>query len=248
MVNRYAPIMALWEREGGVFHVTLTVPNVRGEKLAATIDTMKKRLRYCRRSIRDTRGLSYRALENWEVTHNPDRDDFHPHVHCLVRGRAQALALRDEWLKRWESASPAAQDVSKWDGSTSGLVEAMKYATKMIAPKAEDGDAPPAEALDTIFRVLHKRHLCNPSGFDVDVERERALEGGITVEEATRDLEDEEQGDEIDDLEACIRAFRDPTVDRVWSWDGHDWWCEDTGEALTGYDPGEDDRQAVFRE
>mgnify|MGYP006895882131 FL=1 len=240
ILNEYLPILRLWEDEKGTFFVTLTAPNVEAEALRSRVKEMKKRLRYCRRSIRETRGMDYRAVENWEVTFNGDTGTFHPHVHIAVRGKAQALALRGEWLKRWPKAHEAAQDVRKWDGSKGGMKELAKYATKMIAP-GEDKDRPPAEALDVIFRALYRLNLINPTGFDKHEEQRRAarhLEDEDTdAEETARPELDEQKEDPFEDLERGVPAFVRPEEDAVWMWEGHDWWNEQTGERLTGFDP-----------
>jgi hypothetical protein len=247
LINRYLPVLRLWEQESGLYFVTLTTPNVEGDALRPAVKEMKKRLRYCRRSIRETRGLDYRAVENWEVTFNSDRGDYNPHAHVAVRGKEQALALREEHLKRWPEASKGAQDVRKWDGTVGGMKELAKYATKMIRP--EKDDRPPVEALDTIFRALHRLNLCNPTGFDVEEERRRAgrdVEGvEIDAEETARPDLDEQEEDPFDDLEAVIPAYSEPHEERLWEWDGTDWVDRETGEYLTEWEPSEDDRSLV---
>lgn len=240
ILNDYLPVLEMWEDEEGVFFVTLTTPNVEGEELRSQLEEMKKRLRYCRRSIRETRGLDFRAIENWEVTYSGDREDYNPHVHIAVRGKEQAIALREEWLKRWERASKAGQDVRKWDGTKGGMQELAKYATKMVAPDSEE--RPPAEALDVIFRALYRLHLINPTGFDKDREKARAQlhgRGEETDEEATASPElDEQEEDPFEDLQAYVPAYVRPGEKAVWEWGGSDWFNLDTGEALAGCDPG----------
>jgi hypothetical protein len=240
ILNEYLPILRLWEDEKGTFFVTLTAPNVKAEALRSRVKEMKKQLRYCRRSIRETRDMDFRAVENWEVTFNGDEGTFHPHVHVAVRGKEQALSLREEWLKRWDEANSGAQDVRKWDGTKGGMKELAKYATKMIAP-GEDKDRPPAGALDVIFRSLYRLNLINPTGFDKAEEQRRAgrhLEDEETdAEETARPELDEQEEDPFEDLERGVPAYVRPEEDAVWMWDGHDWWNEGTGERLTGFDP-----------
>lgn len=243
VINRYLPIFKLWEEEKGVHFVTLTRPNVPAGELEGEISEMKRQLRYCRRSIRETREMDYRAVENWEVTYNSDREDYNPHVHCAVRGKEQAIALREEWLKRSSSASEAGQDVRKWDGTVGGMKEMAKYATKMIAPE-EGEDGPPVEALDTIFRALHRKHLCSPAGFEIEEEQARAelyFEDKEIGPEATADPEaDEQEGDHFEELEARVPAFSRPEEDIVWEWDPalSDWVDPETGECISGSEPG----------
>jgi len=246
-INDYLPIFRLWEKEKGVFFVTLTTPNVKGQNLRSHVKEMKRHLRNSRRQIRRTRGLDYRALEKYEVTFNEDENTFNPHLHVAVRGKEQALALREEHLNRWPEASKGAQDVRRWDGSVGGMKELLKYVTKMIHP--DRGERPPVEALDTIFRQLKNLQLTSPVGFDKKEERERAIrtvEGAETDAERTARPElDEQEEDPFEDLEAVIMAFSDPTEKRLWEWDGRDWVDKETGECLTGWEPSDEDRSLV---
>lgn len=238
ILNEYLPVLQMWDDEEGVYFVTLTTPNVTGEELRQSLEEMKQRLRYCRRSIRETRGLDFRAIENWEVTYSSDRGDYNPHVHIAVRGKKQAIALREEWLKRWPSASAGGQDVRKWDGTKGGMKELAKYATKMVAPGSDE--KPPAEALDTIFRALYRLHLINPTGFDKDEEKARAelyLEGkDLDADVTARPDVDEQEENPFEDLERGVPAYVRPEERAVWEWEGENWWNVETGEVLVDCD------------
>jgi hypothetical protein len=230
-IDAYEPVFRQWQEENEVQFVTLTVPNVPASQLNETLDEMMHQLKLCRRAIRRTRGLDYRAVRSIEVTFNEERGDYHPHFHLAVPGKALALALVEEWLKRWESASEAAQDVRPWDGETASMKELTKYCTKLVAP--QDGETIPAEALDVIFRALHGRHLFRPVGFDLqDVEA-----GGDTGP-------DHEDVEEIEALEARVPAWSRPHQNRLWWWDETlgDWVDRETGECLTGWSPTDEDR------
>jgi hypothetical protein len=231
-INRYVPVFEDWDREDSVQFVTLTVPNCEGGDLRETLDEMLHKLKLCRRQIRRTRGLEYKAVRSIEVTYNAKAGTYHPHFHIAVCGRVQAIAVRDEWLKRWPDASRRAQDVQKWDGDTGSLKELVKYPTKLITT-AEGKEQPPPEALDRIFRVLKGRHLFEPIGFKVADYHE--------------DLDPSVDLDEFEDREATIAAYSDPEEDRIWIWDDGtaDWVDEQTGECLSGFDPSVLDRAAA---
>jgi hypothetical protein len=144
----------------------------------------------------------------------------------------QAIALRDEWLKRWPEADRRAQDVTRWDGDAGSLKELVKYPTKLMTT-ADGEEQPPAEALDLIFRVLKGRHLFEPIGFKVSDYHD--------------DLDPSVDLDEFEDREATIPAFSRPEEKRLWIWDepSHDWVDEGTGECLSGFDPSVLDRAAA---
>lgn len=231
-INRYLPVFEAWDRSGGVNFVTLTVPNCEGSELSATLDEMMHKLKLCRKQIRRTRGLEYKGVRSIEVTFNSNSGTYHPHFHIAVCGRSAAIALRDEWLKRWPEASRRAQDVTLWDGDPGSLKELVKYPTKLMTT-AEGEEQPPAEALDLIFRVLKGRHLFRPVGFEI-ADYHEDLEPSVDLEE-------------FEDIDAEVAAFRRPEEKILWVWDEavRDWVDEKTGEMLSEYDPSHLDRAAA---
>lgn len=240
-INEYLPILSGWAEESDVFFVSLTRPNVQGGELRDEVGDMIHQFGLCMQQIRRTRELEFKAVRCIECTFNAERGDFNPHFHVAVKGKEQAEALREEWLKRHEDASPRAQDVTQWDGKPDGLLELVKYATKLFVPEngeRADGttqkEPMDAEALDTIFRALYRRHLLRPLGFAKEEEREKA-----TTEAEVEQAEDVDDFDE-DELESTVSAYIRPGEKCLWEWDGSDWWNQQTGEPLTGHEPGED--------
>lgn len=235
-INQYLPILRGWEREDSVFFVSLTKPNVDGDGLRDEVGDMIHQFGLCVQQMRRTRGMEVKAIRCIECTYNPDREDFNPHFHVGIKGKEQALALVEEWLKRHPEAVRKAQDVTRWDGTPEGLLELVKYATKLFTPKngeRADGkvqqEPMDPDALDRVFRALRRRHLFCPLGFDLEDERERTQ----------AEIEQSEEVDDFDEdeLDATVAAFRAPEEKRVWEWDGNDWWDVETGECLTGFTP-----------
>jgi len=215
-INRYAPVLEGWTDK---WFVTLTLRNVAGADLSATVEGMIHTAQEIRRGITRTDRLTFRALRKLECTYNAERNDFHPHFHFVVEGRAQADALVRRWLAaHHDTATADAQDVRACDNGS--LHELFKYFTKVLA-KARDGRArpvPPA-ALDLIFRAMKGRRVYQPMGFTAATEA-RDEDAPIDPAEAT---------------EATTRQS-----ERVlWEWlqDCHDWVDLSTGEVLTGYQP-----------
>lgn len=231
-INRYLPVFEEWGRNGGVNFVTLTVPNCKGSELSSTLDEMMHKLKLCRKQIRRTRGLEYKGVRSIEVTFNSETETYHPHFHIAVCGRSAAIALKDEWLKRWPEASRRAQDVTEWDGDPGSLKELVKYPTKLMAT-ADSEEQPPPDALDRIFRVLKGRHLFRPVGFEI-ADYHEDLDPSVDLEE-------------FEDVEAQVAAFSRPGEKILWVWDEAvgDWVDEETGELLSGYDPTVLDRAAA---
>ncbi len=144
--------------------VTLTVPNVAAHQLGETIDLMLRAIPQMSRAIKRTDGLKFRALRKLECTFNFRRGDYHPHVHLIVEGRAQAEALVGRWLELFPEARRAAQDIRPCGPGEAK--ELFKYFTK-LATKAADGTSLPipVEALDIIFSAMRGRRVYQSVGF-----------------------------------------------------------------------------------
>lgn len=219
LINEYGPILDLWDKEDNVYLVTLTTENVGGHQLEPRIEEMKSKLGYCRRSIRDTRELDLRVVERWNVEFNDVEQTFNPHVHVAVRGHDQAVALKEEWLKRWEAASERAQDISSSQGDAGDVEGVVGYISER-AVKITGEDRPPAHALDRIFRSLHRKHLTSSNGFDKEEELDRAMDVLDTAGSGSKGTSSKGSDSE------------ENSQDGVWDWNGEDWYETQTGEVL----------------
>lgn len=133
--------------------LTLTVANVPGDKLRATLDLLTDawdKLRKRRAIDRAVKG-TYRAIE---ITRNRDTDEYHPHIHAILVvedayfKRSSGLYLpHDRWVDMWQqslrvSYRPSVDIRSTYTKGKRGkpskaakaaqaaAVEAAKYATK----------------------------------------------------------------------------------------------------------------------
>lgn len=90
---------------------TGTIRNVPGEELADTVSLLGRSFQ---RMVSGKRfgGRQYRGwLAGWfralETTYNPDRDNFHPHVHALLAVRSsywkEGYMRLDEWREQWQA-------------------------------------------------------------------------------------------------------------------------------------------------
>lgn len=131
-INRYKPVLETWPDP---YFVTLTVKNVPGSQLSATLDRMHHEVREIARAIRRTDRLDFQALRKIEVTYNASTEEYHPHFHIVTEGRTQADALVKRWLRCWLTANERAQSIRQCDPS--GLAELFKYFTKLIAKRPE---------------------------------------------------------------------------------------------------------------
>lgn len=225
LINAYKPVLDLWDDK---YFVTLTIPNVPADRLSSAIDGMGAGFRKIkevfyrqhRRKKRDTPLIGFRKLE---CTYNPERNDYHPHYHIIVRGEGTAKELLAEWLRRYPEAVEQAQDVQKADDDS--VMELFKYFTKLIT-KTKKGSAVFIRPLDVIFQAMRGCRTFQNFGFKHEV-----IEDGPISEEA------EKLAEEIEE-EAV-------TVVYEWVQELTDWVEEQSGRVLTGYQPTPKFRQLV---
>lgn len=221
-IKKYSEEIRSWGDER--FFITLTIPNVKAEFLRGTIDDMLRNFYLIRRVIQERRGLKFLGIRKLECTYNPERDDYHPHFHCIVKGKEVAEMLQVEWLKRYPEAEEFCQDVRQ--GDEGSMMELFKYFTKVISSRAgknKGGNKVSIEfrrkiyvnALDNIFCSIRGRRTFQNFGFKAKNIDEEKIE---TVE--------------VDKICDKIQYYN-------WEKELHDWINVDTGELLTGYKPTE---------
>lgn len=234
--------MVRWHREKYPTDValllTLTVPNVIGEKLGKSLDDVHggcQRLMQ-RKAVKSVVRSSFRATE---ITYNHDREDYHPHLHILLMVspeyfyRENGLYLiRDEWLRLWQESmrddSITQVDIRRVDDKGEGTFESIvaevaKYATKPLSYilKNEKGEfeANP-EVVETLHYALKKRRTFAFSGYFKKVWKEKKLED---IEKLDLVFEDEEEVDEDGVVkekapERC-KVCNEPLVEESYRWD-----------------------------
>jgi hypothetical protein len=213
----------LWDDK---YFVTLTIPNVPADKLSSAIDGIEAEFRKVkhvfyeqhRRKKRDSPLIGFRKLE---CTYNPERNDYHPHYHIIVRGEGTAKELLAEWLRRYPEAVEWAQDVQK--ANDDSVMELFKYFTKLVAKTNKGkGSAVFIRPLDVIFQAMHGRRTFQNFGLNFGFKHE-------VVEDEPISEEAEELAEEIEG-EAM-------TVVYEWVQELTDWVEEQSGRLLTGYQP-----------
>jgi len=226
LINTYKPVLDLWDDK---HFITLTIPNVPVDRLSSAIDGMEAEFRKVkevfyrqhRRKKRDTTLIGFRKLE---CTYNPERHDYHPHYHIIVRGEEMAKELLAEWLERYPEAVEQAQDVRKADDAS--VIELFKYFTKLITKTKGKGSAVFIRPLDVIFQSMHGRRTFQNFGFKHEV-----IEDEPISEEAEK-LAEEIEGEAM-------------TVVYEWVQELTDWVEKQSGRVLTGYQPTAKFRQLV---
>jgi hypothetical protein len=151
------------------YFVTLTVRNVTGNELPATVKAMTSTIqkiagRFKKRAQRN-KGEKFVGIRKFECTANAARDDYHPHFHCIVRGEASANELRHAWLNEFSGHAVAlAQDVRKAD--TGSIQELFKYASKLVCKiDGKAGRGVYADMQNVIFSSIRGVRILQNFGF-----------------------------------------------------------------------------------
>ena len=216
LIHGYLPVIK--KEINAPFFVTLTIPNVGGDDLKATIRKMIVSFIRIKDVFRHKR-IRMRGIRKIECTYNARENSFHPHFHFILDGRQEADDLVSAWLREFPEAVRAAQDIRPADDGS--IIELFKYTTKLVTKADVTRDGGKAEininpeALDIIFKALYKVRTFQPLG-------------GLAKLPVSEDVE-EIQAELFDDLTAL-------TVD-VWNWvQPISDWVSDDGECLTDCD------------
>ena len=198
------------------YFLTLTAPNVGGEFLRQEVRRLKNVFGNIRRVLQ-RQGMEFAGLTKTEITHNDQRQDFHPHLHILYysdecNGQEVGEAIIDEWLKRNKNASRNAQDLQRADEGSRN--ELFKYTTKQLKKADGKGFKYDPVALDTIMRALYKLRTLQPFG-------------------GLKRVNDEVEGEEL--------IAMDPVGVQLsagyYMYHESDWYHVQDGHALTSYKP-----------
>jgi hypothetical protein len=198
--------------------VTLTAPSVKSENLRLRIKELIKEFQRIKDNLRKNYKIRLRGTRNIEVTYNPEKDTFHPHIHTIIEGKYNAESFVNLWLKQFPAASKKAQDIRPFGGKESDLIEAFKYSQKIISKDKKIY----IESMDLInIATMGGKdgvRLFQPFGINKPEEIE------LSPEEITGIKEADSFTDE------CTKLF---LYDRVL----YDWVCKTTGKTLTGFKP-----------
>lgn len=160
MMNAYLPII---QEMNTPLMVVVTIPNVKGSELRASLVGMNQTFTNIKRSLKRLK-MPFNGIRKLECTYNADNDTYHPHLHLILDDEHAALMFVNGWLERYPDAVRKAQHVTRIE-NTDGLKEVFKYSTKLITDikhKKEKAIIP--TALDTIFNALTRMRTIQPFG------------------------------------------------------------------------------------
>ena len=217
LIKKYKEELFSWEDR---HFVTLTVPNVPSKFLKKTIQVLNKEFTDISNTMKKRHqrmtGTRLICIKKIECTYNPDREDYHPHLHIITKDKVMAETLLLEWLKRHPECSSLAQDIRP--ASQNDLIELFKYFTKILSRSKKDKKITiNASALDNIFQSIKGIRTFQPIGF-----------------KAPKLIPSIEEGDNQNDFAVTV----DRSVVFDWIHEFHDWISAD-GEILSDFTPTE---------
>ena len=156
---------------GTWLHLVLTIPNVPFGELGEAISRMNRasseffREPVIRRAFRG-------VLRVLEVTYNPQRDDWHPHFHCLIWApksyctNPKLYIKHDRLLELWRAAVhlPVKElYISRIRDPLAAVPEVVKYCFKPYTPDGVHGVSE-LEFYEMIYDALHGRRCIQTYG------------------------------------------------------------------------------------
>jgi len=216
LINGYTPVLE--EMKEKMF-VTLTIPNVSGDKLRAAVQDMNKKMRLIQDKRRKAGAPLFRAIRKLECTYNVHKNNFHPHYHLILDG---GEAVADQLINCWLSYYPEAVAQAQHKTKASDYLELFKYFTKLTSntgkqyangSKVIDEYSFP-EAIDTIFTAIYRIRIIQPMG-------------GIKYIK-----------EDIDELQAeTIDETLEVKQSALYIWNGSNWYDLKTGQNLSSFKP-----------
>jgi plasmid rolling circle replication initiator protein Rep len=171
--------------------VTLTAPNVKGDKLSEEITRYNKAFAKMMERKEFT-AINKGYVRKLEVTYNKERDDYHPHFHCIIAvssgyfSKPGGYIKQEKWLNAWRDVmnDPSitqvdVRTVKDMGEKSNAIAEIAKYSAK-------DADyLQSQEVFDAFYNALNGRQLLTFNRFFKDAAKlyeNDALDDYITTE------------------------------------------------------------------
>jgi len=170
LINTLSPQIKKWKDKKFVTLTTdLSKTCFTEENLRNTIGKMQKAFERIWWRIKRKYG-TINAIRKLEITWNDRTKHFHPHYHIILENISdEAVFLVTQWLKEFGNANEKAQDIRIADDNS--VIEMFKYFTKMWKNITNEDTLEekrvlpyPAQVMDTIFKVMHKKRTIQQYG------------------------------------------------------------------------------------
>lgn len=160
--------------------VTITVKSCKASQLPRYIKsmqgTLKKIIEKHRKRYQRGKGMKLVGVRSLECNFNPTKKWYNPHFHLIVKEKWMAEVIVDEWLKRSKPNYTLrwCQNIQKVDNLEKGLIEIIKYGSKIFTEPDLKNRAKETEtsyiylkALDTILTAMKGKRIFDRIGFNL---------------------------------------------------------------------------------
>ncbi len=180
IINRYYPVIGQWDMP---YFVTLTVKACDGKKLKLMVSKVLQGFqrikdRHKKNYLRG-KGIKLMGVKSLECNFNPAKKTYNPHLHLIVANKEMAEIIIRDWLKLWtpKFAQRQAQDMRKVFNAETGLIEIIKYGSKIFTEPdiKKKGDNSTYQiyvaALDNILTAMKGKRIFERFGFNSEQEK-----------------------------------------------------------------------------
>ncbi len=168
LINAYLPSLKALQEEAPLFMVTLTAKNIKATSPKALRDEIRlynKEFTRIKDNIRKTHSMTLNGFKKVECTYNQNTNEYHPHLHLIVQGQAEAELIKAYWIiqmkKRYgrNKVGHKGQEVKPIGNTEKDYIEVFKYATKGSVK-----DTFEASAEDLMLEALEGLQIFKPIG------------------------------------------------------------------------------------
>lgn len=164
--------------------LTLTVRNVKGDDLNATLTSLTQSFdRLFRRAKVKKNLLGY--LRSVEVTHNEKENTYHPHIHVLMMIRPSYFRSSDDYISQKEWSEMWSQSLKvdyfpvvdirgvkqSYHGIEKAIVETAKYPVKPMNLDVTD-----KQVVDDLYQGLYRKRQLGFGGLFKTIKKELELD------------------------------------------------------------------------
>lgn len=168
LLNGYASALKELHEETPLFMVTLTAKNIKALKpndLRNEIRLYNKEFTRIKDNLRKTHSMNVNGFKKVECTYNQTTNEYHPHLHLIIQGQAEAELIKSYWItqmkKRYgrNKVGYKGQEVKPIGNTEKDYIEVFKYATKGSVK-----DTFEASAEDFMLEALEGLQIFKPIG------------------------------------------------------------------------------------
>jgi len=160
------------EHDKAFIFVTLTAPNVKGEDLRDEITRYNKAFKNLTKRNEILR-INQGYIRKLEITYNAERNDYHPHFHCIFAVNKSYFKSRDyvsqkRWLDLWRSVM-GDDTITQVDVRR---VKKDKDSNEIAKYAAKDSDYTQSqEIFDVFYNALKGRQVLTFNGLFADANK-----------------------------------------------------------------------------